>query len=445
MTNVINFDRAAMLKAALDYARLGWHVFPTYGIRQLDDGRYQCRCGDDECKSPGKHPYHKLAPQGHHSATTDEATIRKWFSGEHKLNLAISLEHSNLVAVDIDPRNGGLYTMEALEAKHGDLISDVLQLTAGGGEHRVFSMPKNMGHLPGKLGKGVDLKANGYIVSWPSFGISGIQYGWEASSDPFAGAIPSPLPDWIRDLAFDRIELNHQPGSRFVTPEQISELQSALAFLSADDYHQWVNFGNALKSIGVAGYQLWDEWSRRSDKYDANQMGHKWRSFKTGTYNKDDFNVYVSKTQLFNVLKLKWWVHNRLIELGLLPPKTGVSESKGAPSPDNNFNFRPEMKQFWFEISDPDLFYDGQHSWELDQGRLRTDFPNGSYLEWLIEGYIMQHRLAHYGFGNAAVINPKPTSKELVFMFNPKKGLPDTKKMKLYGLRPLFFGPSDAE
>jgi hypothetical protein len=285
MTNVINFDRAAMLKAALDYARLGWHVFPTYGIKQLDDGRYQCRCGDDECKSPGKHPYHKLAPQGHHSATTDEATIRKWFSGEHKLNLAISLEHSNLVAVDIDPRNGGLFTMEALEAKHGDLVSDVLQLTAGGGEHRVFSMPKNMGHLPGKLGKGVDLKANGYIVSWPSFGISGIQYGWEASSDPFAGAIPSPLPDWIRDLAFDRIELNHQPGSRFVTPEQISELQSALAFLSADDYHQWVNFGNALKSIGAAGYQLWDEWSRRSDKYDANQMGHKWRSFKPGAYN----------------------------------------------------------------------------------------------------------------------------------------------------------------
>jgi len=285
VSNIIHFDKATLLKAALDYARIGWQVFPTYGIKELDDGSHQCRCGDVSCKSAGKHPYERFAPQGHHSATTDEATIRKWFSSESDLNISISLEHSNLVAVDIDPRNGGLMTMEALEAKHGDLVSDVLQLTAGGGEHRVFSMPKNMGHLPGKLGAGVDLKANGYIVAWPSFGVSGLQYEWEASSDPLDGAIPSPLPDWIRDLAFERVEPTHQPGSRFATQEQIDELQSALTFLSADDYHQWVNFGNALKSLGAAGYQIWDEWSRRSEKYDGNQMGHKWRSFKPGAFN----------------------------------------------------------------------------------------------------------------------------------------------------------------
>ena len=285
VSNIIHFDQANMLKAALDYARIGWAVFPTYGIKEMEDGSFQCRCGDVSCKSPGKHPFERFAPQGHHSATTDEATIRKWFGSEHKLNLSISLENSNLVAVDIDPRNGGLMTMEALEAKHGDLVSDVLQLTAGGGEHRVFSISKNIGHLPGKLGAGVDLKANGYIVAWPSFGISGLQYEWEASSDPLDGAIPSPLPDWIRDLAFERIEPSHQPGSRYASEEQIHELQSALTFISADDYHQWVNFGNALKSLGAVGYQIWDEWSRRSAKYDGNHMGHKWRSFKPGAYN----------------------------------------------------------------------------------------------------------------------------------------------------------------
>lgn len=42
--------------------------------------------------------------------------------------------------------------------------------------------------------------------------------------------------------------------------------------------------------------------------------------FKKGSYNKDDFNVFVSKSQLYNVLKLKWWVKNRLIQLGQLPP-----------------------------------------------------------------------------------------------------------------------------
>jgi Bifunctional DNA primase/polymerase, N-terminal/Primase C terminal 2 (PriCT-2)/Protein of unknown function (DUF3987) len=304
VSNIIHFDKATMLKAALDYARIGWHVFPTYGIKELDDGSHQCRCGDVSCKSAGKHPFERFAPQGHHSATTDEATIRKWFSSESDLNISISLEHSNLVAVDIDPRNGGLMTMEALEAKHGDLVSDVLQLTAGGGEHRVFSMPKNMGHLPGKLGAGVDLKANGYIVAWPSFGVSGLQYEWEASSDPMDGAIPSPLPDWIRDLAFERVEPTHQPGSRFATQEQIEELKSALTFLSADDYHQWVNFGNALKSLGASGYQIWDEWSRRSDKYDGNQMGHKWRSFKPGLFNIESIFHEAQATGWTNPLSL---------------------------------------------------------------------------------------------------------------------------------------------
>lgn len=42
--------------------------------------------------------------------------------------------------------------------------------------------------------------------------------------------------------------------------------------------------------------------------------------FKAGTYNKEDFTVYVSKGQVYNALKLRWWVRNRLIQLGLLPP-----------------------------------------------------------------------------------------------------------------------------
>lgn len=39
-------------------------------------------------------------------------------------------------------------------------------------------------------------------------------------------------------------------------------------------------------------------------------------------YNEDDFMVFVSPGQLYNALKLKWWITNRLIQLKLLPPKT---------------------------------------------------------------------------------------------------------------------------
>ncbi len=266
---------------ALRYAALGWHVMPLWQVTK--DG---CACGDAACKNPGKHPISYLVPRGQDNATTDEARLRYWFESEPEANIGIFLRPSGLMAIDIDPRNGGVETIEAIEAKNGRLESDVLAITGGGGEHRVFLAPAN-GTLPGKLGDGVDVKLNGYIVVEPSNHASGQRYQWEGSSDPLEGAVPSPLPDWLRDLVGARVAVDHQPvvGERFVTEQQVEELQSALACISADDYHQWINVGQALRSIGARGFGLWDAWSQSSGKYDAQAQGRKWRSFKPGAFN----------------------------------------------------------------------------------------------------------------------------------------------------------------
>jgi diaminopimelate decarboxylase len=42
-----------------------------------------------------------------------------------------------------------------------------------------------------------------------------------------------------------------------VDPAQVAELRDALAVLPADDYHQWVAFGNALSELGQAGFSLY--------------------------------------------------------------------------------------------------------------------------------------------------------------------------------------------
>lgn len=266
---------------ALRYAALGWHVMPLWWV-----GENGCACGDSACKNPGKHPISYLVPRGQDNATTDEARLRYWFESEPEANIGIFLRPSGLMAIDIDPRNGGVETIEAIEAKHGRLESDVLAITGGGGEHRVFLAPAN-GTLPGKLGDGVDVKLNGYIVVEPSNHASGQSYQWEGSSDPLEGAVPSPLPDWLRDLVGARVAMEHQPvvGERFVTEQQIRELESALTCISADDYHQWINVGQALRSIGAQGFGLWDAWSQSSNKYDAQAQGRKWRSFRPGAYN----------------------------------------------------------------------------------------------------------------------------------------------------------------
>jgi hypothetical protein len=260
------------LQAALGYAGVGWHVFPVWGA---ENGR--CRCGRSECTAPGKHP-HRLAAKGQNDATTDPGTIRAWWKADPGAGIAVFLRASGLVAIDIDPRNGGYETIDALEAEHGPLVADVVQYTQGGGEHRVFALPPDENiHLPGTLGPGVDVKRNGYIVVAPTKGVAG-EYAWEASSDPLEGVSPSPLPDWI-------VALGHrsQPtgeAHRGATEEQVEEIRDALTHIPADDYDVWVRVGMALATLGGAGFRLWDEWSQTSQKYKASEMPRKWRSFR---------------------------------------------------------------------------------------------------------------------------------------------------------------------
>jgi hypothetical protein len=269
----------SLLDHALRYAGLGWHIFPVWG----GQGN-KCRCGS-ACKSPGKHPVEPLARRGQDDATTDAAQIRLWWQQDPDAGIGVHLKPSGLCAIDIDPRNGGFETIDALESEHGALVSDVYQFTQGGGEHRLFKLSGDSA-LPGKLGPGVDVKRNGYIVLAPTQGVLG-KYDWEASSDPLAGAIPSPLPDWIRDLQRPQEPAGGADllGSRFATAEQVAELRDALAVLDANDRDTWVRSGLALRALGQAGWSIWTEWSQKSAKFDPVDQIRVWRSFKPSGIN----------------------------------------------------------------------------------------------------------------------------------------------------------------
>lgn len=272
-------EPGSRLDYALRYAALGWHVFPAYPIK---DG--VCSCGSAECKSPGKHPLSEAAPFGQSQATTDKAQITKWWQRHPQANIAVLLAKSNLCAIDIDPRNGGHYTIDELESKHGALQADVLAFTGGGGEHRVFELPTGM-NLPGKLGKGIDVKVNGYIVVEPSNHISGGVYEWEASSNPLEGAIPSPLPDWLRDLArvVHVVDDAVAASSKQITEAELAEISAALPFIDADDRQTWLDVGMALHSDvgGSLGFDLWSNWSMSSHKFKQSDQLRVWRSFKS--------------------------------------------------------------------------------------------------------------------------------------------------------------------
>src|SRR5262249_6435211 len=50
----------------------------------------------------GKAPFGKLAPHGTHSATTDAATIERWWGAHPAANVGVDLERAGLVFVDPD-------------------------------------------------------------------------------------------------------------------------------------------------------------------------------------------------------------------------------------------------------------------------------------------------------------------------------------------------------
>lgn len=266
------------LDYALAYARRGWAVLPVWSV----DTNGQCRCGrpkGEKGHNAGKHPHSALAPHGHHDSTTDEATIREWWATDPSAGIGISLHDSGLIALDIDPRNGGREALEALEAEHGVLHSDCTALTQGGGEHRLFTADPELTY-PGSLGEGLDLKHHGYICVAPTLGPTG-SYQWAAGRSPLSAshpAQPSPLPSLIAQKARAPVSFNltERAGVPVATAQTFDDLRSALKHVDADDYTQWVNVGMALKPYGENGYRVWSEWAARSAKFDAATQRRKW-------------------------------------------------------------------------------------------------------------------------------------------------------------------------
>jgi hypothetical protein len=256
-------DARSPLSFALRYIRLGLFVLP------LEPGT--------------KKPLGRLVRNGFHDATNDAEVATRWWTQHQDAGIGIAVKRSGWVVVDIDPRNGGIDTIDALEAKHGPLQSDVLAYTGGGGEHRVFAA-QLVENLPGKLGEGVDLKADGYIAVEPTLHPSGKVYAWEASSDPLDGVVPTTLPSWIRDLGRGAPAVTNYtpPAVLSIDARRLASAREALAAISSDDRDTWVRVGAAIQNEmpGQDGFSLWDTWSQGSPKYDAQDAIRVWRSFK---------------------------------------------------------------------------------------------------------------------------------------------------------------------
>jgi Bifunctional DNA primase/polymerase, N-terminal/Primase C terminal 1 (PriCT-1) len=188
---------------ALAFAAAGFRVFRCSFPHIHSTLGLACSCFRGvSCDNPGKHPYDKGWQQ---AATTDPAVIEGWWWEGGRCNIGIVTgAASGIVVVDIDPRHDGDETLARLEAEHGPLPPTWRFLTGGGGEHILFAHPGGYvacscgnADKPGKLGLGIDVKADGgFIVAPPSRHISGRSYAISVDHHPEDVRL-APLPKWI--------------------------------------------------------------------------------------------------------------------------------------------------------------------------------------------------------------------------------------------------------
>lgn len=196
--------------AARWYARQGIYVFPCHSITASG----QCSCRHADCSSVGKHPRTK---NGVKDATTDLATIDRWWSMWPNANVAIAAGMSGWAVIDIDPDHGGSDSLHDLERQYGKIPDTVRSITGGGGAHLVLQRPA-MGFRPFvSIAPGIDTRGDdSYILAPPSNHISGGSYVWEADRRP--GEFPlAQVPLWFlgemeRSRSTSRV-LDDQPGA----------------------------------------------------------------------------------------------------------------------------------------------------------------------------------------------------------------------------------------
>jgi putative DNA primase/helicase len=244
---------SASLAYALAYAAHGWPVLPI---------------------KPGeKLPLSRCVPRGFLDATTDRETIERWWSRVPEAGIGVAVGKAGLVAVDVDPRNGG-----DLAALPFDTAGTLHAKTGGGGQHVLYRVP--FGYEPiSSPWKGIDLKWNGYIVVEPTVHPSGVPYeflDWDVLSGevPETHLAPLSLVQKIGTVA-DVATI----GSQTLTPRQRADLEAALETIPADDHGHWIAVGYALASLADGGFELWDSWSQKSPKYDAADVRKRWASF----------------------------------------------------------------------------------------------------------------------------------------------------------------------
>jgi hypothetical protein len=297
------------LTAALAFAQKGTPVFP--------------------CRPRSKKP---ITEHGFKNATTDEKTIREWWTKYPDANVAIptgKLSGVFVVDADLDPAKGkdGPAELRRLEAQYGPLPATKEVQTPRGGSHRYYKNPEHqtIRCSTGRLAPGIDVKGEGGYVLVPPSKLPKGDYRCLSN-----GTAPAECPGWLLALVLNGIGKTQKQVA--VTPaparpqaenatEEENRIRDALQVIPAGDYDVWIKIGMALHFWDPTerGFAIWDAWSRKCpEKYHEDELPKKWTSFK------NDRPDGVTLGTLFDLAKRGGWLQANAGDNGLLILPSGT-------------------------------------------------------------------------------------------------------------------------
>lgn len=246
---------------ALYYASLGWAVFPLV----------------PKTKRPANE-------HGSSEATTDTATIESWWAKWPNANIGMCPAKSGLYALDVDPRNGGDKSFEALQVEHaGALASPLMNMSgSGSGFHMLFKAKADVKYS-GQPAPGIDGKHKGFIVLPPSVHPATNElYKWLGDTYPATELIASldEAPAFLEKPIVKRRET-----AIIGSHADIPMIRAALSHISSDSYENWFQTIASLKHWGEHAdlepdaFEICREWSAQCGDHDDGEFEEKWDSF----------------------------------------------------------------------------------------------------------------------------------------------------------------------
>ncbi len=201
-----------MIEAALEYAKMGWQIFP--------------------CRPGTKYP---ATRHGVKDATSDEKLIRSWWERWPTANIGLACgPESGVFVIDIDlDHDKNIDGFESLKT-FPDLPPTITAETPRGGRHYLFradTPPANRNSFR----PGIDVRADGYyIILAPSIHPNGGTYRWATGHAP--GEIPlGEYPEAFRPEREKPKPLPwEKPSAKILTPIKSSQdiIERARAYLA---------------------------------------------------------------------------------------------------------------------------------------------------------------------------------------------------------------------